>query len=76
MANKLHLIDSESRTQFVQELFEQYYHSGSGQLAIQEHDAIAKAILDQNPKAARIAMHSHIESSLRRFAPSVKEVNK
>lgn len=76
MANKLHLIENESRTQFVQELFEQYYHSGSGQLAIKEHDAIAKAILEQSPKAARIAMHSHIESSLKRFAPSVKEVNK
>lgn len=76
MANKHHLIESESRTEFVQDLFEQYYQSGSGQLAIREHDAIAKAILDQNPKAARIAMHSHIESSLKRFSPSVKAVNK
>ena len=76
MANKLHLIESESRTQFVQELFEQYYHSGSGQLAIKEHDEIAKAILDQNPKTARSTMHAHIESSLKRFAPSAKEVNK
>lgn len=76
MANKLHLIENESRTQFVQDLFEQYYHSGSGQLAIKEHDAIATAILEQNPKAARTAMHSHIESSLKRFSPSVKAVNK
>jgi DNA-binding GntR family transcriptional regulator len=76
MANKLHLIANESRTQFVQDLFEQYYHSGSGQLAIKEHDAIATAILEQNPKAARTAMHSHIESSLKRFSPSVKAVNK
>lgn len=78
MANKLHLIESESesRTQFVQELFEQYYHSGSGQLAIKEHDEIAKAILDQNPKMARSTMHAHIESSLKRFAPAAKEVNK
>ena len=75
MANKLHLIENESRTQFVQDLFEKYYHSGSGQLAIKEHDAITKAILDQNPKAARSAMHSHIESSLKRFSPSVKAVN-
>lgn len=76
MANKLQLIDIGSRTQFVQELFEQYYQSGSGQLAIKEHDEIAKAILDQNPKAARSTMHAHIESSLKRFAPSAKEVNK
>lgn len=76
MANKLQLIDTGSRTQFVQELFEQYYQSGSGQLAIKEHDEIAKAILDQNPKAARSTMHAHIESSLKRFAPAAKEVNK
>ena len=76
MANKLQLIDIGSRTQFVQELFEQYYQSGSGQLAIKEHDEIAKAILEQNPKAARSTMHAHIESSLKRFAPSAKEVNK
>jgi DNA-binding GntR family transcriptional regulator len=76
MANKLQLIENESRTQFVQDLFEQYYQSGSGQLAIKEHDAITKAIIDQNPKAARSAMHSHIESSLKRFSPSVKAANK
>jgi DNA-binding FadR family transcriptional regulator len=54
----------------VQDLFEKYYQSGSGQLAIQEHDAIAKAILDQNPTAAKTAMHAHIESSLKRFTPA------
>jgi DNA-binding FadR family transcriptional regulator len=70
MANKLHLIDGESRAAFVQDLFEQYYQSGSGQLAIKEHDAITKAILDQNPKAAKAAMHAHIESSLKRFSPA------
>lgn len=76
MANKLQLIENESRTQFVQDLFEQYYQSGSGQLAIKEHDAITKAIIDQNPKAARTAMYSHIELSLKRFSPSVKAANK
>jgi len=72
MANRLHLIENETRTQFIQDLFDRYYHSGSGQLAIKEHDAITKAIIDQNPKVARSAMHSHIESSLKRFSPSVK----
>ena len=76
MANKLHLIENESRAEFVQDLFEQYYQSASGQLAIREHEAIVKAILDQNPKAARTAMHSHIESSLKRFSPSVRAVKK
>ncbi len=74
MANKLHLIEGESRVDFVQDLFEQYYQSGSGQLAIKEHDAIAKAILDQNPKAAKAAMHAHIESSLKRFSPAAAAV--
>lgn len=76
MANKLHRVDSEARTEFVQDLFEQYYQSSSGQLAIKEHDAIAKAILDQNGKAAKIAMHAHIESSLKRFSPAALAANK
>lgn len=76
MANKLHRIDSEERTEFVKDLFEQYYQSGSGQLAIKEHDAIAKAILEQNPKAAKAAMHAHIESSLKRFSPAAAAANK
>jgi DNA-binding GntR family transcriptional regulator len=76
MANKLHRIDGESRAAFVQDLFEQYYQGGSGQLAIKEHDAIAKAILGQNPKAAKAAMHSHIESSLKRFSPAAEAASK
>jgi DNA-binding GntR family transcriptional regulator len=75
MANRLHQIDGESRAKFVQELFEEYYQVGSGQLAIKEHDVIAKAIIAQNSKAARTAMHSHIESSLKRFAPTAKAIN-
>lgn len=74
MANKFHLIESESRAQFIQDLFENYYQSDSGQVALKEHDAIAKAILDQNPKAARAAMHTHIESSLKRFSPNVQGI--
>ncbi|CAB4735378.1 unannotated protein [freshwater metagenome] len=37
---------------------------------------IAKAIIDQNSKAARTAMHAHIESSLKRFAPTAQAINK
>jgi DNA-binding FadR family transcriptional regulator len=76
MASKLHRIDPEARTEFVQDLFEQYYQSSSGQVAIKEHDAIAKAILDQNGKAAKAAMHAHIESSLKRFSPAAVAANK
>ena len=76
MASKLHRVDPEARTEFVLELFEQYYQSSSGQLAIKEHDAIAKAILDKNAKAAKTAMHAHIESSLKRFSPAAVAANK
>ena len=75
MANKLHFIEGEGRAKFVQELFEEYYQVGSGQLAIKEHDAIAKAIINQNSKAARNAMHSHIENSLKRFSPTALAIN-
>jgi DNA-binding FadR family transcriptional regulator len=47
-----------------------------GQLALKEHDVIAKAILSQNPKAAKLARHKHIESSLKRFAPAALNVKK
>ena len=76
MANRLHQIDGESRAKFVQDLFDEYYQAGSGQLAIKEHDVIAKAIIAQNSKAARSAMHAHIESSLKRFAPAAQAINK
>lgn len=76
MANQMHQIDDESRAKFVQDLFEEYYPSGSDQLAIKEHKLIAKAIITQNPKVARSAMHAHIESSLKRFAPTAQVINR
>jgi len=72
MAHKLQLIDDHSRSQFIKDLFEQYYQTGSGQLALIEHDAIAKAILAGDSKTARTKMHSHIQSSLKRFSPSAQ----
>jgi DNA-binding FadR family transcriptional regulator len=76
MANKLHRIEGEGRAKFVQDLFDEYYQVGSGQLALKEHDVIAKAIIDQNSKAARTAMYAHIESSLKRFSPAAQAINK
>ncbi len=76
MANKLDRLGGQTSAAFVQELFEQYYQGSSGQLAIKEHDVIAKAILNRDPKAAKAAMHSHIECSLKRFSPSAEAVNK
>lgn len=72
MAQRLHLIESNSRANFVEGLFEQYYKKGSGQLAIIEHNAIADAIIDGDSDAARMSMDSHIQSSLKRFLSSVE----
>ena len=75
MASRLNRIENEERAAFVQDLFAQYYQTGSGQLAIKEHEAIAKALIEHNSKAARTAMHSHIENSLKRFSPAAKALN-
>lgn len=70
LAKELKGSDVGKDGEFVQELFDQYYQTSSGQLAIREHDAIAKAIIGGNAKAARVAMHEHIQSSLNRFSPT------
>lgn len=75
VANQKNLIASQFRAQFVQDLFEQYYQSGSGQLAIKQHNEIAKAIISGDPKAAKQAMYNHIESSLKRFSPAAVALN-
>ena len=70
VANQKNLISGQDRTQFVQDLFEKYYQSGSGQLAIKQHQAIDKAIITGDPKMAKQNMYDHIESSLKRFSPA------
>ena len=75
VATKHSLVDPESRSKFVQDLFEQYYQSDSGQLAIRQHHDIAKALIAKNSKQAKAAMHTHIESSLRRFSPAALAIN-
>jgi len=75
MASRLNRIENKDRAEFVQDLFAQYYQSGSGQLAIKEHEAITKALIEHNSKAARAAMHAHIENSLKRFSPAAKALN-
>lgn len=72
MANKFQLIEMGAKSVSVQNLFEQYYQNGSGQLAIIEHDVIAQAIIEGDSKAARLGMHSHIQSSLRRISTTDK----
>jgi DNA-binding GntR family transcriptional regulator len=61
------------KTNFIQDLFTQYYNSDRGQLAIKQHMAIAKAICAHNPEKAKAEMHSHIESSLKRFTPDLHQ---
>ena len=68
IASRFKLIDDNSRSDFVQNLFEQYYQNGAGQLAIVEHEVIAQAIIARDPKAARLGMYAHIQSSLNRFS--------
>ena len=68
IAHRLQLIENNSRAKFVEDLFEQYYQNGSGQLAIIEHSEIATAIIDGDSDAARASMYSHIQSSLKRFS--------
>lgn len=75
LANQRNLVPGEDRQAFVSELFEQYYQSGSGQLAIREHNEILKAIVAGEPKAAKNAMYDHIESSLKRFSPAATAMN-
>lgn len=75
LATKNDLVEQEDRSKFVQDLFEQYYKSGSGQLAIKQHEEIAKAIIAKNTKLAKSTMFMHIESSLRRFSPTAQAIN-
>ena len=67
MAGKLKQIEGDSRSEIVLNLFEHYYQSNTAHLAFKEHELIVKAIIEENPKAARRAMHAHIESSLKRL---------
>ncbi len=75
VANQKHLVEPGDRTNFVQDLFARYYQSDRGQLAIKQHVAIAKAITSRNPERAKKEMHSHIESSLKRFTSDLQLVH-
>ncbi|MEY5145903.1 MAG: hypothetical protein RL224_217 [Actinomycetota bacterium] len=55
----------------VGELFELYYEPKSGFLALKEHEAIALAIMSGEEKKASELMLSHIQNSLKRFAPTM-----
>ena len=61
---------------FVEDLFFRYYQTGQGQLTIKEHETITNAICTGDDKGAKSAMQKHIQSSLDRFSPAAKELNK
>lgn len=72
MAAKNNRLAPETWTEFIQDFFDHYYQSESGQLALHQHEAIAAAIIDKNGDLARSIMHSHIEESIRVYSPAVR----
>lgn len=72
LAFNKHYSEFEINGPIVSDLFKEYYQDESSHLAIKEHQVIANAILEGDSKAAAKAMSSHIESSLKRWSPTVE----
>lgn len=72
LAAKNNRLAPETRTKFIQDFFDHYYQSESGQLALQQHEEIALAIIEKNAPLARSTMYAHIEASIRAYSPAVK----
>ena len=75
IASKKHLVGLENRSDFVLDLFNEYYQSSAGQLAMTQHAEIANAIINRDSDTAVKKMHEHIESSLQRFTNTVSKAN-
>lgn len=71
LAAKNNRLAPETRTKFIQDFFDHYYQSESGQLALQQHEEIALAIIEKNAPLARSTMYAHIEASIRAYSPAV-----
>ena len=71
LAAKNNQLPPESRTKFIQDFFDHYYQSESGQLALRQHEEIAEAIIGRDAPLARSSMYAHIEASIRAYAPAV-----
>lgn len=63
--------EARNDAEVVGELFELYYEPKSGFLALKEHEAIAQAVMNGEEKKASELMLSHIQNSLKRFAPTM-----
>ncbi|WP_127473229.1 GntR family transcriptional regulator [Microbacterium sulfonylureivorans] len=61
-------------SEFVDTLFSAYYEPEGGFLAVREHAAIADAVLSGQANAASALMLDHIQSSRRRFSPTLNAI--
>ena len=68
--------ESREDAAVVGELFELYYEPKSGFLALKEHEAIAKAVIEGDEQKAADLMLGHIQNSLQRFAPTMTAMEK
>jgi len=67
--------DEERGTDFVQNMFAEYYQKGQRPLALSEHEEIVGAIAGGSGDRAGALMLHHIESSRRRFIAAVEALN-
>ncbi|SDS04182.1 DNA-binding transcriptional regulator, GntR family [Microterricola viridarii] len=61
----------EDEARLIANAFGDYYRSDGGSLALDEHTAIAEAIIEHRAEDAARLIREHIESSQRRFEPVV-----
>lgn len=64
-----------TESEFVTDLFAEYYRGTERPLALAEHEQIAAAIKSGEAATAQQLMLSHIESSRQRFVPAVEALN-
>ena len=68
--------DSRRDAELVSELFRLYYQPKGGFLAFREHEAITAAILSGQGDQAQELMLNHIESSRKRFGPTIEAIQR
>ncbi|WP_309621196.1 GntR family transcriptional regulator [Salinibacterium sp.] len=69
------IIDAFERSHIHLHLFRLHYSSASGTHAIEEHNALARAIASGDADAAEAAMLRHLEASRERISPGVHELD-
>jgi DNA-binding GntR family transcriptional regulator len=66
--------ENREEAELVSEIFKLYYQPSGGFLAFKEHQEIAQAIIDGKEKLASELMLKHIDSSRRRFGPTMNAI--